>query len=42
LSVYPSAGYTVMGKLATEDEAGQPVQADLTGFRGQIAVRLAQ
>ena len=41
LTVYPSAGYTVMGKLATEDEAGQPVQADLTGFRGQIAVRLA-
>jgi hypothetical protein len=42
LSVYPSAGYTVLGKLATEDEAGKPVQADLTGFRGQIAVRLAQ
>ncbi|MEO6528467.1 MAG: hypothetical protein ABIP93_17755, partial [Gemmatimonadaceae bacterium] len=41
-SVYPSAGYTVLGKLATIDAAGTPVEANLTGFRGQIAVRLAK
>ncbi|MDB4882063.1 MAG: hypothetical protein JWL95_829 [Gemmatimonadetes bacterium] len=42
LSLYPSAGYTLSGRLATIDETGAPVQARLTGFRGQLAVRLAQ
>ena len=39
-SVYPSAGYT-MGKLATADASGVPVQADLTGFKAQLAIRVA-
>jgi hypothetical protein len=41
LSVYPSANYTVTGTLATTDAAGLPVQAKLTGFRAQIAARVA-
>ena len=39
-SAYPSVGYT-MGKLATADAAGVPVQADLTGFKAQLAIRIA-
>ena len=39
-SMYPSVGYT-MGKLATADANGAPVQADLTGFKAQLAVRVA-
>jgi len=39
-SAYPSAGYT-MGKLAAADAAGMPVQADLTGFKAQVAIRVA-
>ncbi|MDQ2666160.1 MAG: hypothetical protein M3Z05_09135 [Gemmatimonadota bacterium] len=39
-TAYPSAGYTI-GKLAANDAAGAPVQADLTGFKAQLAVRIA-
>jgi hypothetical protein len=39
-SAYPSVGYT-MGKLATADASGAPVQADLTGFKAQLAIRVA-
>jgi hypothetical protein len=41
MSVYPSAGYTVLGRLAVTDDTGRPMQADITGFRAQVAVRLA-
>jgi hypothetical protein len=41
LSVYPSAGYTAFGRLAAIDENGQPVQADISGFKAQLAVRVA-
>jgi hypothetical protein len=41
VSMYPSAAYTMIGKLATVDASGAPVQANLTGFRAQIAVRVA-
>jgi hypothetical protein len=40
MSMYPSVGYT-MGKLATADASGAPVQADLTGFKAQLAIRIA-
>ena len=33
LELFPSAGYTMFGKLATEDIDGRPVSADITGFR---------
>ena len=39
-TAFPSVGYTV-GKLATADAAGAPVQADLTGFKAQLAIRVA-
>lgn len=39
LTLFPSAGYTMFGRLATEDEAGRPVRADLTGFRVGLVVR---
>ena len=39
-SAYPSVGYT-MGKLATTDASGVPVQADLTGFKAQLAIRIS-
>ena len=39
-TAYPSVGYT-MGKLATADGSGVPVQADLTGFKAQLAIRVA-
>lgn len=41
LNVYPSAGYTVLGRLAVTDDAGRPMHADISGFRAQVAVRLA-
>lgn len=39
LTLFPSAGYTTLGRLATEDDAGRPVSADLTGFRLGLVVR---
>ena len=39
-TAYPSVGYT-MGKLAAADASGVPVQADLTGFKAQLAIRVA-
>ena len=41
LTLYPSAGYTMLGRLAAEDEEGRPVTADLTGFRLGLVVRAA-
>jgi hypothetical protein len=41
VSVYPSANYTVTGSLATTDAAGIPREAKLTGFRAQLAARVA-
>jgi hypothetical protein len=40
LSVYPSAGYTAFGTLAVTDADGRPAQADISGFRAQVAVRV--
>ena len=40
LSIFPSAGYTY-GQLATVNTSGSPTHADLTGFRGQLAIRVA-
>jgi hypothetical protein len=39
LTLFPSAGYTLLGRLATQDDAGRPVSADLTGFRAGLVVR---
>jgi len=39
LVLFPSAGYTMLGKLATEDIDGRPVSADLTGFHVGLVVR---
>jgi hypothetical protein len=39
LELFPSAGYTLFGKLATADIDGRPVSADLTGFRLGLVVR---
>ena len=41
LILFPSAGYTVAGTLATEDENGNPANADLTGVRLSLVVRAA-
>ena len=41
VTLFPSAAITVGGKLATVDDAGTPAQANLTGFRVQVAARLA-
>jgi hypothetical protein len=41
LALYPSATYTALGKLATTDANGNPAQANLTGFRAQVAIRVA-
>jgi hypothetical protein len=41
LTLYPSAGYTILGRLAAEDENGRPLRADLTGFRLGLVVRAA-
>ncbi|CAN5773029.1 hypothetical protein BH11GEM1_BH11GEM1_11110 [soil metagenome] len=40
MSAFPSVGYT-MGQLATLDGQGAPARADLTGFRAQLAIRVA-
>lgn len=42
LELFPSAGYTMFGRLATEDVDGRPVSADLTGFRLALVVRAAR
>jgi hypothetical protein len=39
LELFPSAGYTMFGRLATEDIDGRPVSADLTGFHLGLVVR---
>ena len=39
-AVYPSVGYT-LGSLATVGTANEPTHADLTGFRGGLAIRIA-
>ena len=39
LELFPSAGYTMFGRLATQDVDGRPVNADLTGFRLGLVVR---
>jgi hypothetical protein len=41
LNVYPSAGYTAFGRLAVEDADGRPADADITGFKAQLAIRIA-
>ena len=41
LTMFPSAGYTFLGRLAVEDENGAPLGADLTGFRLGLVVRAA-
>ena len=38
LTLFPSAGYTLLGRLATVDDADRPVSADLTGFRFGVVV----
>ena len=40
ITAFPSVGYT-MGQLATLDGQGAPTRADLTGFRAQLAIRVA-
>lgn len=40
LSVYPSVGYTAFGNMAVTDDNGRPAQADISGFRAQVAVRV--
>jgi hypothetical protein len=37
--VSPSVAYT-LGSLATNDAAGAPTHAGLTGFRAQLAMRV--
>jgi hypothetical protein len=39
LTMFPSAGYTVLGRLATLDDNGRPVRADLSGFRVGVVMR---
>lgn len=39
LTMFPSAGYTVLGRLATVDDNGRPVRADLSGFRIGLVMR---
>jgi hypothetical protein len=39
LELFPSAGYTMFGKLASAEADGRPVSADLTGFRLGLVVR---
>jgi hypothetical protein len=40
ISLFPSAGYTMFGRLATEDVDGRPVSADLTGFQIGVVARV--
>jgi hypothetical protein len=37
--LFPSAGYTLLGRLATLDDSGVPVTAGLTGFHVGLVVR---
>ena len=37
--LFPSAGYTAFGRLATTDDAGLPVKASLTGFQLGLVMR---
>jgi hypothetical protein len=39
LVLFPSAGYTMFGRLATLDDSGRPVSADLTGFHVGLVMR---
>ena len=39
LALFPSAGYTLLGRLATVDDADRPVNADLTGFSFGLVVQ---
>ena len=39
-AAFPSVGYT-FGQIATVDTQGAPTRADLTGFRAQLAIRVA-
>ena len=39
LELFPSAGYSLLGRLATLDDAGQPVSARLTGFHVGLVVQ---
>ena len=41
LTLYPSVGYTMLGRLAVEAEDGTPASADLTGFRLGLVARFA-
>ena len=41
MHVYPSAGYTAFGRLAVVDADGRPAQADISGFKAQLAIRIA-
>ncbi len=40
LLLFPSAGYTMLGRLATLDDSGRPVNADLTGFHVGLVIRV--
>ena len=40
LGLYPSGGYT-FGQLATVDSKSAPTHAEFTGFKAQLAIRLA-
>lgn len=40
IAAFPSVGYT-MGQLATLTTTNSPTHADMTGFRAQLAVRIA-
>jgi hypothetical protein len=42
IALYPSAAVTLLGSLATEDDAGAPVQAGLSGFRVGVMARAAR
>jgi hypothetical protein len=41
VTLFPSAGYTMFGRLATEDDFGRPVSADLSGFHVGLVMRAA-
>jgi hypothetical protein len=41
LDLFPNAGYTLLGRLATLDDAGVPVSARLTGFHVGLVVQAA-
>jgi hypothetical protein len=40
--LFPSGGYTALGRLATTDDAGLPVQAKLSGFHLGLVVRASR